>query len=103
MMGREPIKYYVLALAVCFDPPLAMAENVCDVALTSQAFDTVNATAAQNIAFAQRDNLCNQTYNSLQESQNSARQSGFNYSYAGIGIGASDARQNSEGRWKIDQ
>lgn len=81
----------------------ARAESVCSVALTARAFDTINMSTTQNIAFASRDDLCNRTYNSLQEAQSAARSSGFNVSYGGVGIGANDAHQNSEGRWQIDQ
>ncbi len=91
------------SLGVLLSAPVASAQSVCAVALTSQAFDTVNSSTIQNIAFAKRDDLCNKTYSSLSEAQSAATSSGFNISYAGTGIGASQAKKNSEGRLKIDQ
>lgn len=89
------------ALAGLIFSTAAHAEDVCDVALTSRAFNTTQANVSENIAYAKRDDVCNSTYSSLQEAQNAAKSAGFNLSYAGIGIGANGDKASSDTRVDI--
>lgn len=92
-----------LHLAACglLAAPSAFAQSVCDVSLTSRAFNVTQLSTSENIAMAKRDDLCNREYSSLEEAQNSAKSAGFNVSYAGVGVGASGAKQSGSSKVQI--
>lgn len=94
-----------LAIAACLAslPTAAFAQDVCSIAITAQAYDTEDYRTATNIMFAKKDDICNLTYNSLEEARQSAKNGGFNIGYKGLSIGASGAKQTAGGKVEISQ
>ena len=79
----------------------ANASDVCDLALTSGAFNTSDYSQSSNILIKKHDDACKSEYNSQSEAVGSGQQSGGSIGYGGFSLGLSDAKQTSSGKWSI--
>lgn len=87
---------YIAVFCVLASP--IFAQDVCAVALRSNAFNTFDQTVSNNIAFEKKEEICSRDYESSEEFRNSARSGGFNLSYAGFGVGASGGKSSGSGK-----
>lgn len=87
---------YIFALFVSATPILA--QDVCSVALQSNAFNTFDQTINNNVAFEKKEEICSRDYENSEEFRNSARSGGFSLSYAGFGLGASGGKSSGTGK-----
>lgn len=76
----------------------SLAQDVCAVALQSNAFNTFDQTVSNNIAFEKKEEICSRDYENSEEFRSSARSGGFSLSYAGVGIGASGGKSSGGGK-----
>lgn len=76
----------------------AYAEDFCDIALTSGAFNTSDERESLKIMYEQKEDICRKEYNSSEEFRGAAKSGGFNLSYAGIGLGASGGSSTNKGK-----
>ncbi len=95
----------IIGLALMGIESVAFAQpaEFCKVALTEQAFNKTKISNKSETLMASRDNVCSKAYSNVGEARASARNSGFSLGYAGFSIGASDAKQNTNGSWDISQ
>jgi hypothetical protein len=91
------------AILMAASPSLAAAQDICGAVLTESMLNIEKRSETSSIMLRKRDDLCSRTYDSVQEAQSSARQSGFDIGYGALSIGASDAKQNSSGKWEIHE
>jgi len=102
-MKKQAIKIY----ASCFVASVialsnnAKADSVCDVALTSGAFNTSDYTQNSRLVLKKRDDACKSEYNSQSEAVSAGQQSGGSIGYGGFSLGLSDAKQTGSGKWSI--
>ena len=93
-----------MAIAIVALAETATAQNLdCGAVLRARAFDTTSLSISQDILITRRDNICSRDYSSLEEARTSARSGGFNVGYAGLSIGASEAKTNQNGRYEISE
>ncbi|HEX8301530.1 phage tail protein [Sphingomonas sp.] len=88
-------------ISVGFIKP-AMAENLCAIALESQAFNTVRSNTNEAIAMAKRNDLCSKKYNSAQEARNAASSSGLDVGFKGFQLGKNDSSQTGNSKISIE-
>lgn len=91
-----------IAVASIF-PNDVVAQDLCRVALSSNAFNTSDRRLSSRIAMEQRNALCNRDYSSEEEFQSSARSGGFSASYGPYRLGASGGRQSASGRLSFSE
>lgn len=79
----------------------AYAKNLCDLALTSGAFNTSDYASTSKLFLAQRDDVCSKEYDSKSEANSAARSAGGNLGYGGFTLGGSSAKQSTSGKWSV--
>jgi len=79
----------------------AMAQNVCDVALKSGAFNTTDLAQTTAIVQKAKEDVCNSEYNSASEAVSAAQASGANIGVGGYTLGASDAKATASGKFSV--
>lgn len=73
----------------------AFSQDVCAIALQSNAFNTSDEIVSNKIAFEKKSELCSKEYSNKEEFQSAVRNSGFSLSYAGVGVGYSGGKASS--------
>jgi hypothetical protein len=91
----------LLCVLVSF-PYAALAEDsICGVVIENQAYDLTSLETHVDIAMKAKEDLCSKEYSDVGEAQSKAKSSGFNLGYSGFEIGASEAKQQTSGKWSI--
>lgn len=80
----------------------AMANGVCDIALSNNAINKTNFEITSTLAFQKKEDLCRAEYDSKEEFNSSARNSGFNLGYKGLEIGHSGGKRSGSGRLSFE-
>jgi len=79
----------------------AIADDVCDIALTSGAFNTSDYAQSSRLLLKKKDDVCKTDYNTQSEAESAGKQSGGSIGYGGLSLGLSDAKQTSGEKWSI--
>ena len=102
-MKKQTLKTCVFCyvVGVLASSDFASADNVCDIALTSGAFNTSDYAQNSRLVFKKKDDVCKSEYNSQSDAYSAGEQSGGSIGYGGFSLGLSDAKQKSNQKWSI--
>lgn len=92
---------FIVAMLIHFSLTMAYAESVCDLALKSGAFNTSDYSQTSRLLLKKHDNVCQSQYNSEAEANSAAEQGGASIGYGPFTLGASKAKQTTNGKWSI--
>lgn len=95
------IVWSILAVGMIQISGHVKADGLCDLALTSGAFNTSDYAHNARLVLKKRDDVCKSEYDSQTEAISAGQQSGGSIGYGGFNLGLSEAKQKSNQKWSI--